>query len=590
MKNLIIIIVVALGTLALISACDNSALNVQPLNEMSENDVWNDSELTRLYLNDIYQGMGHGYVALAIASGVDETKHTHGWDDGPVRQSIITPDNLGFFRSWANWFPHFRWDDLYSKIRDANILLQNIGEVEMSDSNKDIMTGEALFLRAYFYHNLARLWGGVPILTTPHTMEDDFFVARNSFEETINQIVTDLDQAASLLPEVQSQDGRATMGAALALKSRVLLYAASDLYHDNPSGMPETGYNSANQQTMWRAAKEAAQDVIDMNFYSLFEANPAPGDSTAENYANIWLVDGHAETILQRHFTPSHSYQWFQADIGLFNGPNGWHNWGGDTPLQQHVDAYEMADGTSFSWDNTDHASDPYVNRDPRFYASIFYNGSQWRQRPDNMLVYDPDGIVETAYYEVAGQNDLRPGLDTRSGPIEDWNGTNTGYYMRKFLDPTVNHQFEMQDRPWIYMRYAEILLNYAESSAELGEYGDARDALNQIRRRAGMPDVPVTESGEELLERVRNERRVELAFEEHRFFDVRRWMIAPDIYEDGQRIRIIGRLNGDNSYNYEYTVETADGRDWNDKAYFLPIWRDEINSNDNLIQNPGYN
>jgi starch-binding outer membrane protein, SusD/RagB family len=459
----------------------------------------------------------------------------------------------------------------------------------MSENDKNTMTGEALFLRAYFYHNLARLWGGVPVLTTPHTLDDDFFVTRNSFEETIDQIVSDLDQAAALLPEVQSQDGRATRGAALALKSRVLLYAASDLYHVNPSGMPETGYNGANQQSMWRAAKDAAQDVIDMNFYSLYEANPAPGDSAAENYANIWLVDGHAETILQRHFTPSYSYQWFQADIGLFNGPNGWHNWGGDTPLQQHVDAYEMADGTSFNWNNPDHANDPYVNRDPRFYASIFYNGSQWRQRPDNMLALDPDGIVQTADYEVAGQSDLRPGLDTRSGPIEDWNGTHTGYYMRKFLDPTVNHQFEMQDRPWIYMRYAEILLNYAEASVELGEYADARDALNQIRRRAGMPDVPVSETGAELLDRVRNERRVELAFEEHRFFDVRRWMIAPDVYDDGRRIRIIGRLNGDGSYTYEYSVETTDNRGWNDRAYFLPIWRDEINSNNNLVQNPGY-
>jgi starch-binding outer membrane protein, SusD/RagB family len=589
MKNLIFIIIVTLGSLAFFSACDHSALNVQPLSEMSQEDVWNDPGLARLYLNDIYQGMGFGYVALALGSGVDETKHTHGWDDGPVRQSIITPDNLGFFRSWANWFPHFRWDNNYSKIRDANIFLQNIGDVEMSENDRNVMTGEAMFLRAYFYHNLARLWGGVPVLTTPHTLDDDFFVTRNSFEETIDQIVSDLDQAASLLPEVQSQDGRATRGAALALKSRVLLYAASDLYHVNPGGMPETGYNGANQQALWRAAKDAAQDVIDMNFYSLYQANPAPGDSAAENYANIWLVDGHAETILQRHFTPSYSYQWFQADIGLFNGPNGWHNWGGDTPLQQHVDAYEMADGTPFTWDNPDQANDPYVNRDPRFYASIFYNGSQWRQRPDNMLALDPDGIVQTADYEVDGQSELRPGLDTRSGPIEDWNGTHTGYYMRKFLDPAVNHQFEMQDRPWIYMRYAEILLNYAEASVELGEYADARDALNQIRRRAGMPDVPGSETGEELLERVRNERRVELAFEEHRYFDVRRWMIAPDVYEDGRRIRIIGRLNGDGSYTYEYSVETTDNRGWNDRAYFLPIWRDEINSNNNLVQNPGY-
>jgi starch-binding outer membrane protein, SusD/RagB family len=513
MKKLNYIIIACLGLSILFVACDQSALNKQPLDQMSEGDVWNDPGLVKLYLNDIYQGLGYGYVALAIASGVDETKHTHGWDDGPVRQSIITPDNLGFFRSWANWFPHYRWDNLYSKIRDANIFLENIAEVNMSETEKNRLRGEALYLRAHFYHNLMKLWGGVPIIDKAHTMDDDFMVSRASFEETIDFIVGDLDEAAGLLPVVQENDGRATQGAALTLKSRVLLFAASDLYHVNPGGMPETGYSGGNQETRWRAAKDAAEDVINMGYYSLFQANPAPGDSTAANYANIWLVDGHGETILQRHFSSSYSYDWFQADIGLFNGPNGWHNWGGDTPLQQHVDAYEMADGTKFDWDNPDHANDPYANRDPRFYASIFYNGAHWRVRPDNMLALDPVGIVQTADYEVEGQTELRPGLDTRGGPIEDWNGTHTGYYMRKFLDPNVNHQFEMQERPWIFMRYAEVLLNYAEASVELGEFGDARDAINQIRQRAGMPDLPDTETGQELLDRVRNERRVELAF-----------------------------------------------------------------------------
>jgi len=589
MKNIFYSITLLISALILFVGCDQSVLNKQPLDQMSQENVWSDPGLVKLYLNDIYQGLGHGYNALAIASGVDETKHTHGWDDGPVRQSIMTPDNLGFFRTWADFFPHYKWDELYGKIRDSNIFLENIDEVNISESERNRLKGEALYLRAHFYHNLMKLWGGVPILDRPHSMEDDFLVTRSSFGETIDFIVNDLNEAADILPVVQENDGRATQGAALALKSRVLLFAASDLYHINPGGIPETGYTGGDQQALWRAAKDAAEDVINMGYYSLYQANPSAGDSTAENYANIWLVDGHSETILQRHFTSAHGYEWFQADIGLFNGPNGWHNWGGDTPLQQHVDAYEMADGTRFDWNNPVHASDPYVNRDPRFYASIFYNGSRWRERPSNMVALDPAGIVETADYEVEGQGSLRPGLDTRSGPIEDWNGTHTGYYTRKFLDPAVNHQFEMQERPWIYMRYAEVLLNYAEASVELDEYGDARDALNQIRQRAGMPDVPVTESGQELLERVRNERRVELAFEEHRFFDVRRWMIAPDIYENGRRIRIIGRLSGDGSYNYEYSVENADDRGWNDRAYFLPIWRDEMNRNENLVQNPGY-
>lgn len=575
--------------LLFLSACDHSALTKKPLDQLSEDDIWNDPVLVEAYLYDIYRGLGHGYVAVKFSSGVDETKHTHGWDDGPVRQSNVTPDDLGFWQSWADWFPQYRWDNLYSRIRDANTVLHNIDDADMPGSLKDRLKGEAHFLRAFFYHNLMKGWGGVPLLTEPMEIEDDFLVARASFEETIDQIVDDLDTAADLLPIEQDQDGRGTRGAALALKSRALLFAASELYNANPSNMPETGYTGGDQQARWAAAKQAAQDVMDMGVYELYQADPAPGDSTAKNYADIFLVDGHNESIFVRHMSAEQSYPWFEANIGLFNGPNGYHNWGGDTPLQQQVDAYEMRDGTKFDWNNPEHAENPYQNRDPRFYASIFYNGAHWRERPEDVRHLDPEGIVQTAYYEEEGQSDLRPGLDTRGGPIEDWNGTYTGYFTRKFLDINVNHQFNMQERPWIFMRYAEVLLNYAEASAELGHDEDARRALNMIRQRAGMPDAPATETGQALLERVRNERRVELAFEEHRYFDVRRWMIAPDVYDNGQGVRITGRLNQDGSYTYEYEVQEVDQRAWNDRAYFLPIYRDEMNRNENLVQNPGY-
>ncbi|MEX2368204.1 MAG: RagB/SusD family nutrient uptake outer membrane protein, partial [Balneolaceae bacterium] len=563
MKNLINILTLVTCTTILFAACDHSVLTKQPLDEMSQEDVWNDPALVEAYINDVYQGVGHGYVAVRINSGVDEAKHVHGWDDGPVRQSNLTPDNIGFFRSWANWFPHYRWDELYSKIRDTNIFLEEIDGVEMSQGLKGRLKGEAHFLRAYFYHNLMKLHGGVPLITQAFDLDDDFLVSRGSFEETIDLIVSDLDQAAQLLPVIQDNDGRATKGAALALKSRTLLFAASDLYHENIGSMPETGYMGGDQQARWRAAKNAAQEVMNLGVYELYEANPAPGDSAAENYANIFLVDGHNEHIFVRHMSAEYGWSWFEGNIGLFSGPNGYHNWGGDVPLQQHVDAYEMADGTKFSWNNPDHAENPYENRDPRFYASIFYNGAEWRERPSDVYDLDPEGIVETANFEVEGQDDLRPGLDTRGGPIEDWNGTYTGYYTRKFLDINVNHQFNMQEKPWVFIRFAEILLNYAEASVELGEDADARRALNRIRTRAGMPDVPATESGHELLERVRNERRVELAFEEHRFFDVRRWMIAPEAYENGQGVDIIGRLNDDGSYTFEYNLRDVDDRGW---------------------------
>lgn len=595
MKKLINITTVSVCMIFLFVACDASVLNMQPLDEMSEEDVWQDPALVESYINNVYQGVGHGFVAVRISSGVDETKHVHGWDDGPVRQSIFTPDNIGFFRSWANWFPHYRWDELYSKIRDTNIFLENIDDVDLESSSKDRLKGEALFLRAYFYHNLMKLWGGVPLLTEALDMDDDFNLPRASFEETVSQIVNDLDQATTLLDVTTENHGRATQGAALALKSRVLLFAASDLFNENPSGMAETGFTGGDQQARWRAAKNAAEAVMDLGVYELYRANAAPDDSTAKNYADIFLTSGHSEHIFVRHMSAAYEWNWYEGNIGLFSGPNGWHNWGGDVPLQQHVDAYEMVDGSKFDWAEFEagdpvYGESPYENRDPRFYASIFYNGSQWRERPSDMVELDPEGIVETANFEVEGQPELRPGLDTRGGPIEDWNGTYTGYYTRKFLDINVDHQFNMQEHPWIFIRFAEVLLNYAEASVELGEYDDARNALNRIRQRAGMPEIPDTETDQELLDRVRNERRVELAFEEHRYFDVRRWMIAPDVYDNGQGVQIIGRLNNDDTYSYEYSVVDVDDRQWQDKAYFLPIWRDEIQRNNNLVQNPGYN
>ncbi|MFH5884487.1 RagB/SusD family nutrient uptake outer membrane protein [Halalkalibaculum sp. DA3122] len=597
MKNLIFKQFFFLFCIAVIvTSCDDQILNKKPLDQISEEDLWNDPALVESYVNDIYQGVGHGFFAVNVSSGVDETIITHGWNDTPIKQSNMTPDELGLFGDGAVApFDHFHWDDLYGNIRSINVFLENIGESPVEQSLKDRLTGEVHFLRAYFYHNLVKLYGGVPIIKESFNLDDDFLVERDSFEDCINFIVEDLDAAASLLPTVIEGDkAHASKGAALALKSRILTYAASDLYAQNPSGNDYTGYTGGDQTQRWERAKAAAEAVMDLG-YSLYQADPAPGDSTAKNYADLFLQKDHEEIIFARYFLQNQSYEWYEADMGLFHGPNGWHNWGGDTPLGQMVDAYEMEDGTEFNWQafrNGDPAygESPYENRDPRFYASIFYNGSQWRERPADMIDLDPEGIVETASFEVEGQSDLRPGLDTRDGPIEDWNGTYTGYYMRKFLDPNVDHQFFRQEVPWIFIRYAEILLNYAEASIELDEEGDARTALNAIRERAGMPDIPATETGQDLMERYRNERRIELAFEDHRYFDVRRWMIAPDVYENGEGVNIIGRLNNNGSYTFEYNIVEIDQRQWNDNAYFLPIPRYEMERNENLEQNPGYN
>src|SRR5690606_4696609 len=279
---------------------------------------------------------------------------------------------------------------------------------------------------------------------------------------------------------------------------------------------------------------------------------------------------------------------------GLHNGPNGYHNWAGNTPIQNLVDDYRMLDGSRFDWGNPEHAAAPYENRDPRFYGTILYDGASWRERPDDVEDLEPYGIIQTFRQLTLPDGSTVAGVDTRDSPIEDWNGSYSGYYLRKFIDPTVNHQFTKQEIPWIFFRYAEILLNYAEASIELGELDDAVMALNQIRRRAGMPELSASMGQDALREEYRNERRIEMAYEEQRFFDVRRWMIAPEEFSENARginIYIEGTSRTDRSTwtNYRYEVQSIQNRAWDDKMYFMPIHRDEMNRNPALVQNPGY-
>lgn len=579
--------------IVLFTACNDDFLEVEPLDRYSDAAVWQDPALIEAFVNNIYYGQNSGFNAVMMSSICDESMDVWWWETQPIVKSEISSSYLGILgpTHWDISFRNLTWNNLYDNIRACNVFIENIGESGLTGNEVDQLTGEVLFLRAYYYHMLMSFFGGVPLIEDAYEPGDDFLVSRNTFEETVNFIVNDCDAAAELLV-VDGDKARATKGAALTLKSKVLLYAASDLFNSNGSwtsgySNPELiSYTGGDRTARWQAAKNAAKAVIDMNKYSLYGGtNPATPEEARDNYINLFLNHGNEEDILLFYWDNVNDPSWETPDPGLFNGPNGYHNWGGNTPLGQLVDSYEMEDGTKFSWDNPDHASAPYENRDPRFYASVLHDGANWRQRPDDVIASDPEGIVQTGYYENA-DGTLSPGLDTRQGPIEDWNGTYTGYYMRKFIDPAINHQYEKQKLPWRQMRYAEVLLNYAEACIELGEEEEAKTYLNMIRARAGMPEVPASETGDALMDRYRNERKIELAYEQHRYFDIRRWMIAPDVINNAQGVEIIHNLDGTTTYNI---IEVQD-RGWNDnKSYFLPILLDELNRNENLIQNPGY-
>ena len=536
----------------------------------------------------------------------------------------MTIDNLmGWTVDWgghdptANTLHHYYWNPLYLNVRACNLFFSKVSGVQFpDDATKTRTIGEVYFLRGYTYHCLVALYGGVPLITKPYGLGQEYSIARNSYEECINYITGQLDTAALYLPAAYTGDllGHATKAAALALKARTLLYAASDLHNSASISVyapgysnPELlGYTTGSQSSRWTAAKAAAKAVIDLNQFSLYKATPAPSDSIAQTFVNYFLSYKYeSEDILLQYFTLKTAYGWSDYNPAEYCGPNGYHNWGNNTPLGDMVDEYDMKDGSSFDWTKPAEVANPYVNRDARFYASILYEGCPWRKRPVDVQGLDPWDKIQVGHvYAMDGTTQLVPGVDTRQGIIENWNGGRSGYYLRKFVDPALDPQYVKQDIPFRHIRYAEVLLNYAEACIEENTGSDLADAttnINMIRTRAGQPNLAAGLSQPALRTAVRHERRVELAFEDHRFFDVRRWVIGPSAYHPTHRVDVKYLTPAATNYRkpdgstwgapiYASVPFVEETRAWINKCYFFPITRDEINKNAKLTpNNPGY-
>jgi len=593
------IIIILLFILTISSCVD--ILETNPKTEYSDADVWGDPNLVETFINEMYRALDDPLTQRGPAVFSDEA---HRRTNGAIQNfnaSLMTSDNL---QGWVGDRAQYRlvWHELYKNIRATNLFFENIDRVDF-DGNMDLknrMIGEVHFCRAWYYFFLARMYGGVPIITQAYQLDDEFEVPRDSFDEVIEFIVDELDKAAELLPEFHSSqnDGRATKGAAMALKSRVLVAAASDLYntdvfptYSNPELIGYTDKSNASRMTRWQRAKDATKAVMDLGLYNLFQGT---NDSTALNFVDYFTsVSYPGEDIFVRYITPQRTGE--VNIVGLSNTPVGWRGQGNTAPIGQMVDSYEMSDGTKFDWNNPEHKANPYKNRDPRFYADILYEGAYWQPRQPDFAVFDPEGILQVGTWErwdpVNNEAYLEHGLDGRRGNASPFEASETNYYARKFLDPAIYHGTEIQPITFRYIRYTEILFNYAEACIELGQYDEAKMYLNQIRARAEMPDL--TESGEELRERFRNEKRVEMFLEDQRFWDIRRWVIGPETYTPVMKVEFYYPLLPDNSTspNPIITVEELDEikRAWNDKSYFFPILRDEMNRNSKLIQNPGY-
>lgn len=615
--------------LATAGACKRDFLDTKPLDKVLATDTWKDGALAEAFITGIYAGLGQGgFDEQMLASLSDEAVFTHpSRGINIINEGTLNPSNIG----WVN--VNYRWgkdgsnNDMYAKVRQANVAIENLRTATFEDKAlNDRLKGESHFMRAFFFHQLVRYYGGVPIINRTYGLGEDYSVTRNTWEECVNFIIKDCDTAILLLKGKTMLAGRASDLGAMALKSRMLLYAASDL-HDIPTAKSKStvisgfanpellGYVSGDRTARWTAAKNAAKAVVDAAATKGYKFNLTAPVSTADgkkNYMSLAMGGGsksgevdkvaESEILFGRYWTTNKD-EYAGMYVGLTNGPNGYHNWAGNTPVQQLVDDYEMMDGKKFSWDSAKHKAHPYAGRDPRFYASILYDGANWKPRDKISGNVDPANQIQTGKYEQGGGKFLA-GLDTRQSSIENWNGSWTGYYMRKFIDPDpdIVDNTTRQTIPWPFFRYTEAVMNYIEACIELGEETEAKLWLNRIRFRAGMPEI--TETGAALKERYRNERRIELAYEDQRYHDCRRWMIAPSAF--GRKliyIDVVGALKpgatppspykyDETKYDYTYTpleVNSQENRRWDDKMYFRPIPSDEMKTNLKLIQNPGY-
>jgi hypothetical protein len=560
MKNIVTnfkgkIVLIMLMTGLAVTSCEDY-LEVIPKESVSDLTLWADKENADLFLNGIYGDIQAPVVISSWGQWYSWFDPMDNFTDNSINSvlwatsrstyvtGIETPSNTAFLQQWEKQYPY---------IRRCNLFISNIEEADIDEDWKKMRLAEARFLRAYAYSLLWQFYEGVPIITDVldrNTMGNDIFRARNTDEETYQFIVDECAAIADDLPLVPGE-ARIGRGAALTLKGWCELFNASPLK------------NPGNDKARWALAAATNKQVIDMNVYSLFS-----------DYKTLLFEENNnnSEIIFSKTFLGG-------TDIG--NSRSGLQpipivggvelSWGGVCPTQELVDEYAMANGLPI----TDPASgydpqNPYVNREKRFYDDIIYDGAMW-------LGY------EAVYWTGSGsKNELD--LNFGGGPRPA-----TVYYTRKGIESQycVNGDNVLSSANWAIFRYAEVLLSYAEAQNEaVGPDASVYDVINLIRERVELPPLQAGLSQEEMRIAIHRERRVELCFEEKRWFDIVRLKLAETVIPSCHTMQIT-KVNGIKVYT---VVSTGGERAFDPtKQYVLPIPQSAIDQNEKLVQNPGY-
>ena len=557
-------------------SCNDDFLETSPRNFISDDAVWSSGVATKMFITEVYNASLTGplYSYAAVNNQQFDNMYTDdaGWN---------YRDSWNTFNFTASNPPFQRWTNCYNNIRKANLGIEKIMESDvLSESEKNRYLGDLHFLRGLLYFELFRFYGGVPIITIAlNRHEDDIFYSRNTAEETLNFITDEFQAAADLLPlHVDPTDyGRATQGAALGMKAVASLHGAGTVD-------PKYYVDAAETASIFITGELSGR-------YQLYGEGETDPLKKREAFQNLFLepYEGNEEVIFDVQYEGilrgHNGYQTIAAPG--YPGVNQAFGWGNSAPSQNLVDQFEMKDGSAFDWNNPEHAADPYANRDERLYGTVLYHGVFWKGDTLSLSSNRFDNGEEVT-------NNLPNGLNSTKKE-----STKSGYYIRK-------HQWEevicgSQNRilgekdggNFIVLRYAEILLIYAEAKNEVsGPDASVYDAINLIRRRAGQPDLTSGLGKDQMREKIRHERRIELALECKRYFDIIRWNIGDEVLNQplmGMNARYVkDDVTGEISITYT-PYKIVDKVFSAPKNNLQPIPQDAIDQNPSLTQNPGW-
>lgn len=596
MKKILFLLLITFG---FITGCNRQVLNKTPLDIISDDNVWTDPSLINAYLTHVYYDMPW----LANESG------GNGWNgDGFYFEFEVNEVSDECFPQWRDWNPstafRYKYGNLniggglldwwgYNTIREINVFLERAPGSPLSPEDLKAKLAEARFLRAFCYFAMVKRYGGVPLITKAQSATDpqsELFPARDKEATIYDFILSEIDSIAGDLPETVTGDnlGRPSKYAALALKCRAALYAGSiaqfgTVQLDGAVGIPADKANA-----YYQASYDAASAIMTSGNYSLYNLDA----DKVTNFRNLFLVKNNSEAIfVKRHDNVNNFTGGNGWSIDFFNcpRPQAWTRGLYDQAYLELAETFEHVDGTPGKLDRTAvqqglwTIEDLWANKDPRFYATFYTQNSLWK---GNKLDFHwgirlPDGTIQTD----GSANGIPATGD------QDYQGTGIGFL--KYLDEShdnmagANSGWPTSSQDWQIFRYGEVLLNYAEAAFELGKQADALNAINQIRSRAG-----ITPLASVSRDQIHHERRVELAYEGHRYWDERRWRTAvTDFSRTLSGIRYI--LDVQTGKYKIVIVDNIDGTSnvpqFRQENYYFPLTIARTSNNPKLVENPGY-